>query len=197
MFEVIYLTGAPAAGQSTTAKLLARRVSPLEVFEFGERLTAHLVAKDGRAIVQEDVRRRSASVVTPTDMRAADRLLLEFATEAWRRAPVVIDSHPVTKESFGFRITPYALDDFARLAPTQIWVLYADPETTVARIGRDKQGRLAITAAEAALHTQLQASVAATYGMRVGTPVHLFNTSRLPPEQVAAMLAGRLGRAAA
>ncbi len=75
-------------------------------------------------------------------------------------------------------------------------VLYADPETTAARIGRDAQGRPMVTAAEAAMHTHLQASVAATYGMRLGTPVHLFDTSRLDPDEVAVILAARLTGAA-
>ncbi len=66
---------------------------------------------------------------------------------------VFIDSHPVTKEAFGFRVTPYSLDDFALLSPTQIWVLYADPETTAARIGQEARGRHIVTAAEAAMHT--------------------------------------------
>jgi len=122
--------------------------------------------------------------------------LLSFVAEARTRTHVVIDSHPVTKEAFGFRVTPYSLDDFALLSPTQIWVLYADPETTAARIGRDAQGRPMVTAAEAAMHTHLQASVAATYGMRLGTPVHLFDTSRLDPDEVAVILAARLTGAA-
>lgn len=143
--------------------------------------------------MQEDLRRRSAGLVTPEDVAAVDRQLVELASEARARTHLVIDSHPVTKENYGFRVTPYALDDFARLAPTQIWVLYADPETTMRRIGDDPRGRPAVTAAEAAMHTHLQASVAATYGMRLGLPVHLFDTSRLAPREVATMLAGRLG----
>jgi adenylate kinase len=97
MFEVVYLTGAPAAGKSTTAKLLAQRVAPLEVFEFGERLTAYLAEKTGSSVVQEEVRRQSASLVTPDDVRAVDSLLLAFVAEARSRTHIVIDSHPVTK----------------------------------------------------------------------------------------------------
>ena len=137
MHQVVYLTGAPAAGKSTAAKSLRERIQGLEVFEFGERLTAYLTERR-RGLTQEDVRRQSAGVVTPEDVQAVDRQLLRFVAEARTRTHVVIDSHPVTKEAFGFRITPYSLDDFARLAPTQIWVLYADPETTAARIGRDR-----------------------------------------------------------
>jgi adenylate kinase len=192
VFHVVYLTGAPASGKSTTTKLLAQLVTPLEVFEFGEKLTSYLAEKAGKNIVQAEVRRQSAGLVTPEDVKAVDRLLLDFVAEARSRTHIVIDSHPVTKESYGYRVTPYSLDEFALLAPTQIWVLYADPETTVTRIGRDAQGRPMITRAEAALHNHLQASVATTYGMRVGIPVHLFDTSRVSADEIAAMLARRL-----
>lgn len=195
MYEVVYLTGAPAAGKSTTARLMAELVSPLEVFEFGERLTSHIERTRGGGVVQEDLRRRSSGLITPEDVAAVDRDLIAFAKEGRSRTHVVIDSHPVTKESFGFRVTPYSLADFAQLAPTQIWVLFADPETTMKRIGSNAQGRPAISAAEAAMHTHLQTSVAVTYGIGLGLPVHLFDTSRLDPGEVASMLAARLAGA--
>jgi adenylate kinase len=91
-------------------------------------------------------------------------------------------------------VTPFALDEFALLSPTQIWLLYATPEITAARIGQDAQGRPTITLAEAAMHTHLQASVASTYGMRIGAPGHLFDTSQLTPDEVADMLVHRLAR---
>lgn len=194
MFHVVYLTGAPAAGKSTTAKLLAAKISPVEVFEYGERLRMYLAERDGATLAQEDLRRESARRITPADVDAVDRLLLEFVDGARERSHVIIDSHPVTKEDFGFRITPFALDQFARLRPTQVWVLYASPEATMQRIALDGQGRPTITAAEAALHTQLQACVAATYGMRVGTAIHLFDTSKAPPDEIADMLAAKLSR---
>ena len=189
---MIYLTGAPAAGKSTIAKLLAERVSPMEVFEYGERLRGYLARKSSDALVQADLRRESAGRIMPADVDAVDEILLDFVAEAQERAHVVIDSHPVTKKSFGFRITPFTLDQFAKLRPTQIWVLYASPETTLERIALNSQGRPTVTMAEAAFHTHLQASVAATYGMRVGTAVHLFDTSSVSAEEVAGMLAARL-----
>lgn len=194
MFHVVYLTGAPAAGKSTTAKLLAAKVSPVEVFEYGERLRTYMAERDGAGLAQADLRRESARRITPADVQAVDAILLEFVAETRKRAHVIIDSHPVTKEDFGFRITPFALHEFAKLQPTQVWVLYAAPEVTMQRIALDGQGRPTITAAEAALHTQLQASVAATYGMCVGTAIHLFDTSRAAPDEIAGMLAAKLSR---
>lgn len=168
----------------------------MEVFEYGERLRAYVTERSGASLAQADLRRESAQRITPADVEVVDRVLLEFVATARDRSHIIIDSHPVTKEDFGFRITPFALDQFARLRPTQVWVLYASPEATMQRIALDAQGRPTITAAEAAMHTHLQASVAATYGMQLGTAVHLFDTSSASPDKVAEMLAARLSHTA-
>lgn len=174
---MIYLTGAPAAGKSSMAHALKERVRPVEVWEFGDRLRQHL-SQAAPTISQEDLRRESARVITPADVAAVDRQLVEWTAKVRASSHVIIDSHPVTKERYGFRVTPYSLADFARLAPTKIWVLYCSPETTLERIGSDAAGRPMITLEEARMHTQMQASVAITYGMSLGVPIHFFDSAR-------------------
>jgi adenylate kinase len=189
-FDVIYLTGAPAAGKSSTARALKERVQALEVWEFGDRLKQHL-ARRFSSVSQEDLRRESEHLITPEDVAAVDRWLIEWAHDARKTSHVVIDSHPVTKERYGFRVTPYSLADFARLAPTKIWALYCSPEVTLQRIGRNPAGRPSVTPEEARMHTLLQASVAVTYGMSLGIPVHFFDSDG-DPARLADELAARL-----
>ena len=69
-YEVVYLTGAPAAGKSSLSRAIRRMVTPLEVWEFGERLTAHLNQGSGTTMSQEDLRRESARAATPADVAA-------------------------------------------------------------------------------------------------------------------------------
>jgi adenylate kinase len=189
-FDVIYLTGAPAAGKSSLARALKQRVRELEVWEFGDRLAQHL-ARRLPSVSQHDLRRESGKLITPEDVAAVDRELIEWAHDARKTSNVVIDSHPVTKEHYGFRVTPYGLVDFARLAPTKIWVLYCSPEVTVQRIGLDPAGRPSVTIEEARMHTHMQASVAVTYGMSLGVPIHFFDSDR-DPAGMADELAARL-----
>jgi|ERR1017187_4392797 hypothetical protein len=48
----------------------------------------------------------------------------------WRtEGNIVIDSHPVTKEVFGFRITPFSLDQVRRIEFDAIPVLVGEPNT--------------------------------------------------------------------
>lgn len=177
MHPVIYLTGAPASGKSSLTKELKSLVKNLEIFEYGARLTEY-VRSEGSVQVQSDLRKLSSAVITPEHVAAVDLQLIDFVATYRRTNPIIIDSHAVTKESYGYRITPYKLTVFERLNPTKIWMLYTPPEVTVERIKSDPQGRPAITEEEARFHTTLQSSVATTYGMHLGIPVYLFDSSR-------------------
>lgn len=176
MSKVVYLTGAPVAGKSSTTRLLAERVQGLLIWEYGAKLTEHCAARSAEAIRQDDLRARSAGIVTPEDVAAVDAALLAFIDEHRNTRNVLIDSHPVTKEEYGYRITPFSLKQFGQLRPDEIWVLYASPEETRRRIEADPGGRPMVSDEEARTHTMLQASVAATYGMAIRCPVYMFDT---------------------
>jgi adenylate kinase len=120
----------------------------------------------------------------PEDVDEVDRALVAFVNRHRGSRPIIIDSHAVTREEYGYRITPFSLDRFVRLAPDEIWVLFASPEATRARIAADAAGRLMVCEEEARMHTTLQASVAATYGMSLGRPVYFFDTGTRQDELV-------------
>lgn len=191
MPKVIYLTGAPVSGKSSTTSLLAERVGDLLVWEYGARLTAHCAARSLEVTGQHDLRARSGGLITLADVEEVDRDLMAFVAENRPNRHVLIDSHAVTKECHGYRITPFSLDQFSQLRPDEIWVLYADPEETRRRIREDAGGRPLVTEEEARMHTMLQASVAATYGMSIRCPVYMFDTAG-PRERLVARLAERL-----
>lgn len=191
MPKVIYLTGAPAAGKSSTTRLLAEQVPNLLVWEYGARLTEYLRARSSEVRRQDDLRSQSSDLVTPADVGAVDQLLAAFVQEHRSNQPVIIDSHPVTKETYGYRITAFSLDKIARLKPDEIWVLFASPDETRRRIANEPAGRPMITDEEARMHTALQASVAAVYGIITGAPVYLFDTA-LHRDDLVARLVERL-----
>lgn len=188
MPKVIYLTGAPASGKSSTTALLLEKVPRIAVWEYGKMLTGHCATRSRDVTSQQDLRSKSASVVTPEDIAEVDAALLSFVCENRSTQHVLIDSHPVTKETYGYRITPFSLQQFAELRPDEIWVLYATPEETRRRIQSDSGGRPQITEEEARMHSMLQASVAATYGMSIRCPVYMFDTAARREDLVARLV---------
>lgn len=191
MPKVIYLTGAPAAGKSSTLKRLLASRPDVVGWEYGAKLTEFVQARDQSLASQDDLRARSAGIVTPEDIFAVDQQLLAFV--AFHRATqhVIIDTHAVTKEAFGFRITPFSAADFQRLGPDEIWMFYVSAELTRQRIANSPGGRPQITLEEAQTHTALQGAVAATYGILMGSPVYLFDGA-VEQDTLVARLSDRL-----
>lgn len=181
-FDVVYLTGAPAAGKSSIAEQLKRAVSPVEVFNYGQELTRYLADKTGVPQSQDELRNRSSQVITPEDVEALDSILLKRVADLRSATNLIIDTHAVTKEPYGFRVTPFSLRRFGELRPTKIVVLYTAPEVAISRIGADPGGRPMITAFESGFHSALQASVAVSYGTSLGLPVYFLDSSRETPE---------------
>lgn len=174
-FDVIYLTGSPAAGKSSLSERLEQVISPIKVFNYGKELTEYLAAKSGGPLHQDELRRQSSQVITPEDVEALDSILLQQVSELRLKTNFVIDTHAVTKESYGFLVTPFSLQRFGELRPTKIVVLYTSPEVAISRIGANPGGRPMITEFESGFHSALQASVALSYGTSLGIPVYFLD----------------------
>lgn len=170
-YDVIYLTDAPASGKSSLAEHLKNVVSPIEVFNYGKELIGYLQQMAGSQLSQDQLREQSSRVVTAEDIEALDSLLIKKVRDLRSTTNLVIDTHAVTKESYGFRVTPFSLQRFAELRPTKIVVLYTSPQIAISRIGDDPGGRPEITEFESAFHTAQQATVALIYGTSLGIPI--------------------------
>lgn len=176
MFEVVYLTGAPASGKSTLSCELRERVPSLAVFDYGDELRQHIGRRIGRDIPYDELRAASASLITYADVQSLDAHLLTWVDVARRSHPVLIDTHAVTREEYGFCVSPFSRTQLESLKPTRIVCLVVAPETTLARIDTAPAGRRDVTAFQAGFHAALQASVAATYGILIGCRIHVFDS---------------------
>lgn len=184
MFKTVYVTGAPASGKSSTTLRLRDSLPNIEVWEYGGRLTSFLQARNSTLANQDELRTRSATIATPEHIDAVDDLLLDWIRKGRSSCHLLIDSHPVTKEEYGFRITAFSLDRFKALGPDEIWFFYTEPEVTIERIAKNAAGRPSISKEEARMHTFAQGAVAATYGIAAGCPVYMFDTDTSQEELV-------------
>jgi adenylate kinase len=90
---------------------------------------------------------------------------------------MVIDSHTVTKEDYGFRVTAFTPEQLRQLDPDVIICLYVTPETTRERILADAAGQPLPSDFELGLHANLQASLATQYAFVLGKPCYLLDSS--------------------
>lgn len=177
MKPVIYLTGPPAVGKSTLCERLVERVPDLEVLHYSMLLRDYLAQK-GSTATEDGIRRASAAIITPQIVSEVDDLLLERVRALRAERPVIIDSHAVTKEQYGYRITPFALEKFRELAPTHVCLLYTDSKTVMNRISENPQGRPEVSSFEADFHLYLQSQVAVIYGMELGLQIYALDNGR-------------------
>lgn len=176
MGRVIYLTGAPATGKTTLAMALLRKCPDLLVLSYSEMLREHIAERTASPIEASEVRRLSAQVVTSEDVRAVDGKLIERILSNRSYRDIIVDSHPVTKEAYGFRISPFSRERLCDLSPDAILCLYASPEFLATRIREDADGRPLPTLFELGMHVHLQATVASEYAVALGKTCYLLNS---------------------
>lgn len=131
------LTGAAGTGKSSLSKEAGRRISPLHHVDFGQILLNRKIAQGMAGLTYEKLRAQSATLITPEDVKATDAELIESLPKLRENTHVLIDSHAVTRESYGFRITHYSFEDLKRIALDAVVVTYCDPTELVERHKRN------------------------------------------------------------
>lgn len=193
MSLVIYLTGAPAAGKSTLVRRLRERDPRIDCFEYGREMAAHLRASGSPIdLTQQTLRSGTSGVVSPNDILMVNRRMMEWVDDNDGERDLIIDSHQVTLEHYGFRIAPFSADDLKRLRLSEIWVLSASPAATIERIAESLHGHRMPTQYQAYTHAFLQASLALTYATRLDIEVHVFDTEAGGEEEVLGAAVERL-----
>lgn len=180
MKKLIYLTGAPATGKSTLTENLRKRLPDAIIFTYSKELLTWVKDRPGLNTTQDDLRRESSNIITKEDVEKVDGQLLDLANSSRGSQNLVIDSHPVTIEKFGFRVTPFAKNQIKQLAPDVIVCLYAAADIIADRITKNAAGRPLPTLSEIDMHTQLQCHVASIYAIETGASLYFLNAAHSP-----------------
>lgn len=178
--KVIYLTGAPATGKSTLTEGLADLKPDTHIFTYSKELLNWLQKRNEKLQSQDDLRRESADVITRDDVNEVDKQLLELVKSQRKKQNIIIDSHPVTIEQFGFRVTPFTKQQLLDLAPEVIVCLYADASVITKRIEKNAAGRPLPSIGDLNFHMMLQAQIANQYAFEIGASIYFLNADCEP-----------------
>ena len=175
MFEVVLVTGTAAVGKSTLSRKIANTPG-FKAFEYGDELFQQAIQKHPE-ITHSETRSHSEIYISDEDIRNTDESLQLFIQKYRNEYHVVIDSHAVSKESYGFRSEPFALGELQRANFSRIVCLYCEPSIIVERTKNYPEGRPSLTIQEAEFYQSIQNSVAITYSTILGIPLHFINTN--------------------
>ncbi len=170
MYKVILLTGVPASGKSTLARALASAVSPVQTVSFGE-LILRLKTEAGATLDYPALRTKPSTEAPPALVEQARERLLAEVRQLRVQSNVIIDSHAVAKDEYGFRVTPDSSDYLRALQLDAIVILHPKPEDVVARIAEEPAGRREVDVDNVIRHSALQDAVSIAYAVSLGCPV--------------------------
>jgi adenylate kinase len=184
-YKVIYLTGAPCAGKTSLANGLAKRLTEIDVFNYGKAMVRRLQSRKGSSteVDLQHLRKDTYALVTADDVRAVDDELVTWISQYRRRKHLIIDTHQVALGSDGLCSLSFSRDRLAQMSFNEVWVLAAPSETIRSRILSDPQGRIVPNAFMAEWHATLQAGLAMSYAGELGCYLRLFDSSQ-PLEEV-------------
>src|SRR5580698_7304074 len=107
MGKVTLLTGAPGTGKSTLRRSLEPCINGLQHFDYGE-LLLRCVERQGATLSYSELREQSSSVISPADVLATDEWVIAEIKRLRIVSDVIIDSHALTREEYGFRAIPFS-----------------------------------------------------------------------------------------
>ena len=177
-WEVFYLTGAPATGKTSIANKIIECIDPVESISYKDLIMYYYKTKLSLEVTHKQLRQKSSEIVTPDIINEIDNVILpDMISQLRKKSHVIIDTHPVTKELYGFRATPFSYDILLKLGIDAIIVLYSDANTIKGRINSAEDGRLNCSLEDINTHISLQNSLALTYGILIGKPIYYLDTN--------------------
>jgi len=163
---------------------LAQRVSGLRAFDYGQLLLSRKQG-EGIGLTYEQLRQESAAVISPEDVASTDDWVVAEIARLRLATHIIIDSHALTREAYGFRAVAFSQRRLQDLKLDAVLILRCDPDVLIARVARDPQGRRDLTVELAREIQTLQAALCLTYGVACGCPVFVIDTTALSEGDVA------------
>ena len=183
MGKVILLTGSPASGKSSLRARLSLAFKDFVGVDYGQELLL-MKEEEGQKLTYEQLRDGSATVIQHRHVFDLDERVISRIEQLRVTSTILLDSHAVTRETYGFRAIPFSSSQLRRLAFDAIIVLRCDPEITLQRIAIDAAGRRPVTTELAREHQSLQESIALSYAIEAGCPIYVIDTTALDREEV-------------
>lgn len=184
MGKVILLTGGPGTGKSTLRNAIATRIDGLEHFDYGQLLLRRK-SQQGSDIAYEQLRQESARIISPKDVTNTDDWVVAEINRLRATSHVLIDSHALTRESYGFRAVAFSTKHLKSLRLDAIIVLRCDADVLIARTRQNPGGRRELTTELAREIQVLQESLSLSYAVICGCPVFVIDTTETAETDVA------------
>ena len=174
---MIYLTGVPGSGKTTATSYLESIFDHLKVIRYGEVIQEKLEARN-EGLEYSELRNLSSSVVSETDLVEVDQVVYNRVQELRLDNDVIIESHGVTREDYGFRVTPFKSSvDFLQLSIHCVVYISSNSDMILERVAKDGGGRKVVNFDQLELNKRTQESLALIYASSSGCPLYIIENN--------------------
>jgi len=172
--KFILLTGAPGVGKSTITRSIETRISPMTRIGFGD-LIFEVKKQLGTIENYEQLRATPDKSIPINYVSLAAEVLLNRVTLLRHATNIILDSHAVVNDYFGFRIVP-EINDFERVKIDAVIVVHAPFEIVEQRVIREPKGRNPISKHSFEKHQTMQDAVAIHFSLLAKCPMYVVET---------------------
>jgi len=176
--RVCLINGVPGVGKTTLCQhLVEQNRGTYSHIPFGQ-LILQVLRSTYQGLDERELRQTTTKFVTQDVIgRATDLLVEELERRAFQCDWLLVDSHAVSQDWFGYLATPDGKPYFERVAYQAIVHLYASSDTVLGRSNSVETGRRARNASDLALHSELLNAVSIVYSSHCGCPAYFVDAN--------------------
>ena len=167
--RIILLTGVPSSGKTTATEYIKANFTKAKVIRYGEFLFK-IKKKEYPNLTYKQMRSLSASIIRKEDIAKIDSLILSIVNNNKEKHDIIIESHGVTKEKYGFRVTPYrSFKKLNNLGVDTVVYISSDTRSILKRMRSSSNGRKRVSQIQIQQNLRLQENLALAYSVLTGS----------------------------
>jgi adenylate kinase len=172
--KLVMLTGISGVGKSTIARHIEDRINPIARLGFGN-IIYEVLQREGTDAGRTEIRTTPNRFISISAIKTATTILQERVVNLRQSTNVLLETHAVVSDYFGFWIFP-EISDFEAVKLDAVIVIHSPFEIVEQRMIQKPEGRNLISKQSFESYQSLQDAVAVNFCLMAKCPMYVVET---------------------